>query len=145
MMKLTKKEALFMTRKIWLILADNPKFIKEQVSEAIGYVHNCPCCEYVNQQTGRSSLKMQYTHCKKHCPMYEAWGNKFCEYVGPDDTPSAYEMWDKAYMGGDLLYDKEFFARLIVEWAQYLIEKEWERESLEAELQLEQEEQQGKW
>jgi len=110
-------ETLKETARIWNVLADNPSMLKYRVPGASKYRHYCPCCTYVekmyniDKDSGMSSVL-----CRNDCPMWEAWGNEFCEWYGP------YTKWVQQ-SGVISSYDKSFFALLIAEWAEYLLTK----------------------
>jgi len=115
-------EALKETARIWNELADDPHLQKIEITKANDYVYQCPCCSYVVEKTGvNPDNGMNIKICKNWCPMWEAWGNAFCEWESP------YSKWCitsgvfNPYPGVFNPYDASFFALLVAEWAEYLL------------------------
>jgi hypothetical protein len=137
-MLLSKEQALRETAELWLRMAYHAR-----QGLAIGkwdiegpwqdYSGCCPCCEYDFQQFIKSlDFKPILFHCQA-CPMKKQWlfykteennlppsisGNYCLELNSP------YERWRRIfdqpedYKGSTLLYDLEFFCRLISELAE---------------------------
>ncbi len=111
--------ALKTTRDIWRELAENPSLEKTSIPLARLYDHCCPCCSYVNRELKQSCDGMSHTICQGFCPMWEAWGRQFCE-----TGTSPYNRWNMHRSDdSDDWYDRQFFALLIAEWADYLLKQ----------------------
>jgi len=87
--RLTKKEALRYSRNIWVQILtyedeEDDTYIhpdaKEHTVEDLGlfgmFVHNCPCCQYVQDKR----LKLSEGNCTKYCLAIDLW----TEYAIPN-------------------------------------------------------------
>ena len=86
-------EVLEKTMEIWIKLRDNPHWWKEHPDMkhlTDKYAHGCPCCSYIIGEAKVHSdyMPMNTKICKDVCPMWEIWGNVFCEEPG-----SPYHKW----------------------------------------------------
>lgn len=92
-MNITKEEALTICRDLWMWLAKNPHARKENWPkwcdilnkyEKEEFTHNCPCCEFASQETGRLD-------CTKCLLVNFAWsaGDFSCER----DVSSPFHKW----------------------------------------------------
>lgn len=111
-------DALRETFHIWNWLVDNPKELKASAPNAADYAnsYSCPCCYYVKRMADIDiSEGMDKEACEALCPMWEAWGNAFCE----NGFTSPFRQWNVTPSWHE--YDKQFFALLIAEWAEHLL------------------------
>ena len=114
---MTEKESLQAIVIGWNELAVNPRLSKHQTS--LGNYHSsCPCCGYVREGVyDNSECPDEYkeAECHVYCPMIAAW-SQGC--IGTYENPGLFSKW-KTTEG----YDKCFFAALIAEWGEYLLNK----------------------
>lgn len=122
-------DALRETFRIWNWLADHPDKEKINVPNTSQYRNDfyCPCCTYVKRVAELGNDGMEKEACEALCPMWEAWGNAFCEtgsysptgFRSPYHKCSPYHKWCQLRSWDS--YDRAFFALLITEWAEYLL------------------------
>ena len=115
---MTEKECLQAIVKGWSELAINPELLKRETS-LINYSSMCPCCAYVRQKgygDSGSSADCSDLLCHTYCPMISAWPQGCINNA--DIKDSLFTEWVAA--SG---YDKCFFAALIAEWGEYLLNK----------------------
>ena len=117
-MKMTEKECLQAIVIGWSELAVNPRLSKCQTS-LDKYFSMCPCCQYVREGVYDNPVcpdEYKEADCHVYCPMISVWPQG-C--VMSDKKPnSLFTEWLVA--SG---YDKCFFAALIAEWGEYLLNK----------------------
>ncbi len=112
-------EALAETADVWKIVAETncDKFDIPWND----FPYGCPCCKYTAGTLSMDPLNgFSHGQCVGVCPMWEAWGWALCENRTKGTIYIKYQQTD--------MYDRQFFAYLIYEWAVYLFEKAWETE-----------------
>ena len=115
---MTEKECLQAIVKGWSELAINPELSKAQTS-LDNYLSRCPACEYVWEGVYLNPAcpdVYKDLSCHVYCPMIAAWP-KGCT-GNADIKDSLFTEWLAA--SG---YDKCFFAALIAEWGEYLLNR----------------------
>ena len=124
-MTITKTEALAETADLWRPVAKKGFISKGLIPWSKNFIYQCPCCSYVAMFMPKGDAEekgMKREACAKHCPMWEAWGGHGS--VSCEHSSSIYSKWGRQYF--NTAYDRQFFATLITEWAEYLWEKEYE-------------------
>ena len=115
---MTEKECLQAIVIDWGELAVNPRLLKRQTS-LNNYRSDCPACEYVWEGVFDNPLcpdEYKEADCPVYCPMMAAWPQGCVMSANKPD--SLFMEWLAA--SG---YDKCFFAALIAEWGEYLLNK----------------------
>ena len=114
---MTEKECLQAIIKGWSELAINPELSKAQTS-LDNYLSKCPACEYVWEGVYLNPAcpdVYKDLSCHVYCPMIAAWP-KGCT-GNADIKDSLFTEW----LAASTYYDKCFFAALIAEWGEYLL------------------------
>lgn len=77
---LTEESALELCVQLWTWLAESPGRLKCDFPGFgfVGMLYECPCCEYVYQQTGE---KPPMTTLCCYCPLIDFWGPYGCEHL----------------------------------------------------------------
>lgn len=67
-MKLTRRQALIETRKIWRALAKTGAQSKKSVRGVERFINRCPCCQFVTERTGRVPFPLISNGSMLLCP-----------------------------------------------------------------------------